>query len=648
MRRVETYLSGQITVFFALSLTLVCALLLGMVESARTQGARLYFTQAVNSSIDSLFSQYHRKLWKDYRLLGLEHYSEQQLADEMEQFITPYFEASDWYPERLEELSIREKYLLTDLDGEIFEKEVLEYMKYGVWSSLWDYATAETMLREIGEAGVLDRISDLYEGHSKEAARLEEAIEAIVTELEEQKRLYEEALSAVEVLSGSRFIRMMKDMKRPLSRLPEKVQIYSEKADRLAEALSVSRERFEAEKAELSDSVKRAMEADIREYEAYVEKNGARRMEIEGFPVRAEKNQQFLDEMIERAEAVEDYIASWEPEDEDDELDEEALWAPVKAGFQRYDLISFGGAGGIADKEKEGFLESVGNLISGNLLELVLPEGAVISKAELPLTDKPSITAFSGTDGCRLGLSDRVLMGEYTLKVLHYYGREKYGSRPETKGSGGLEVEYVLNGKETDYENLADTVMRILALREGMNLIYLFSDNEKRAEARTLALTITGAAGFTPLITVMTFFILGVWALGQAICDVRDLLAGRKVPFLHGRESFYLSLSGLLNLGETGTVSETGAGEKGLSYREYLRILLFKNQSSLYEYRIMDMIQMNVKSSQQDFLLNRCIYSLAVGAEAQTKHVLASMGMLAKYLPVEKLYTIQSETSCSY
>ncbi|MDO4266477.1 MAG: DUF5702 domain-containing protein [Eubacteriales bacterium] len=641
-------MSGQITVFFALTLTVVCALLLGMVESARTQGARLYFTQAVNSSIDSLFSQYHRKLWKDYRLLGLEHYSDEQLFDEMEQFITPYFEASDWYPEKVREFTVREKYLLTDFDGELFEKEVLEYMKYGVWSSLWDYATAETMLREIGEAGALDRISDLYEGHSKEAARLEEAIEAIVGELDEQKRFYEEALSAVEALSGSRFIRAMRDMKRSLSRLPEKVQNYEEKADRLAEALSVSRSRYEEEKEALSESVRQAMEADIREYEAYVEKNGIRRMEIAGFPARAEANQRFLDEVIADAEEVEDYISSWEPEDEDDELDEEALWSPVRARFLRYDLLSFGGAGGIADKEKEGFLEGVGNLISGNFLELVLPEGADVSKAKLPLTDSPSLTSFSGTDGCRLSLSERVLMGEYTLKVLHYFGRDLYGSHPETKGSGGLEVEYVLNGKETDYENLADTAMRILALREGMNLIYLFSDSEKRAEARTLAFTITGAAGFTPLITVMTFFILGVWALGQAICDVKDLLAGKKVPFLHGRDSFYLSLQGLLMLGQTGRVTETAAGDRGLPYREYLRILLFKNQSSLYEYRIMDMIQMNVKSSQQDFLLDRCIYSLAVQAEAETKHVLASMGMLAAYLPIEKMYTIQTETGLSY
>ena len=173
--------------------------------------------------------------------------------------------------------------------------------------------------------------------------------------------------------------------------------------------------------------------------------------------------------------------------------------------------------------------------------------------------------------------------------------------------------------------------MSLLAMREGLNLIYLFTDTEKRSEARALAAVITGVAGFTPLIAVMTFFILGVWALGQALCDVRDLLGGKEVPFLHSRQSFYLTLEGLLSIGSSNGVLPEGGGQEGFSYREYLRILLFYGQSSLYDYRMMDMIQMNVKSGQQDFLLTRCIYSMRMGAEAKTKHVLASLGMLGKH-----------------
>ena len=68
-------LCAEISVFLALTVSLVFALLLAVLESARTEGARLYLTIAANSSVDSLFSQYHRQLWEQYRLLGLEHYS---------------------------------------------------------------------------------------------------------------------------------------------------------------------------------------------------------------------------------------------------------------------------------------------------------------------------------------------------------------------------------------------------------------------------------------------------------------------------------------------------------------------------------------------------------------------------------------------
>ena len=43
-------------------------------------------------------------------------------------------------------------------------------------------------------------------------------------------------------------------------------------------------------------------------------------------------------EAVRKGKEIQDYIDDWEPDDEDDELDEEALWAPVltiTAGFQK-------------------------------------------------------------------------------------------------------------------------------------------------------------------------------------------------------------------------------------------------------------------------------------------------------------------------
>ena len=70
---------GEITVFLSLTLVCVLSLLLGLLETARTAGARLYLNMAANSAMASLMSQYNRNLWDMYHLLFLEYESERAI-----------------------------------------------------------------------------------------------------------------------------------------------------------------------------------------------------------------------------------------------------------------------------------------------------------------------------------------------------------------------------------------------------------------------------------------------------------------------------------------------------------------------------------------------------------------------------------------
>ena len=63
---------GEITVFLSLIIVCVLSLFMGLLESARTAGARLYAQVAANSAMDSVMSQYNRNLWEMYHLLFLE------------------------------------------------------------------------------------------------------------------------------------------------------------------------------------------------------------------------------------------------------------------------------------------------------------------------------------------------------------------------------------------------------------------------------------------------------------------------------------------------------------------------------------------------------------------------------------------------
>ena len=77
--------------------------------------------------------------------------------------------------------------------------------------------------------------------------------------------------------------------------------------------------------------------------------------------------------------------------DEDDELDEDALWQPVRARWSQYGMLTLGVEFGVRDKEKEGFLEQVGNMAGREMLELVLPEGTVVSGTALRPSGTPSV-----------------------------------------------------------------------------------------------------------------------------------------------------------------------------------------------------------------------------------------------------------------
>ena len=644
---------AELTVFLALITVIISAMLLLILESARVQGSRLYMTVAANSSIDSLFSQYHRKLWEEYRLLGLEHYAYDQISDEMSDFIKPYFEAENWYPIELSEIGIEDMRLLVEDDASYYEQEVIDYMHYGIAASVWSLIEADDFTDSIKDGTSVNGMSDLYEGHAREAMRLEEAIEDIGSNLTELDSHYNRAAACLEAYNGRGFVSEAKLMIKCSEQLPKLVEVYIRKADRMKEGLESSRKQLDAEfeSGNLSQSSRDTLNEDISEYESYVAEDGARRSEISGFTGRAENNISFLNDVITEAEEVMDYISSWEPEDEDDELDEESLWSPVISHFHSFDLITLGAKHGIQDKETEKKLENIKTLINGQLLKLVLPQGATLSTEEYSFGDKPSDNWLHKESVLTAPLADRLYLAEYTAQLMDYFGRGSFDADSTKTGSGHTEIEYILYGLNNDTDNLNATVKRLVAIRTGLNLIYLYSDTAKREEARTLALSITGAFGLTPLVTVTAFMIMSIWALGQAVCDVKHLLGGGKVPLMHDAETFSLSLTGLLGFNEAGFSENTDStdGGKGLKYLDYLRLLLFFSQNTEQDYRCMDIIQMNLIKTQSDFRFDRLIYSLEAEVNVKAGHVFSMLGTVQNSgYQTASSYNMSVKTAYSY
>lgn len=618
-------LKGQVTVFISLTMMCVFALLCCLLESARTAGARWYLQMAVSSAMDSVFSQYHRPLWDRYRLLFAEYEDEEELTADFLSFLEPYLATENWYPLEAEGAAAEEFLTAVDGQGSYLEQEILDYMKYGIWNMDFNAGNVTSLYDDIKEAGAVKITAGQYRGHARAAFLLEEALEDISDSLKKQEDWKQKGLNQLRHYDCSGFCGDAKKLIQELKRMPGLVDTYRKRADAMARGIEASRHSYEEQNAELRESTRMLLEQEFRQYESYIALEGEHRQEIERQAIISAEQIVLVEGTIEEAVRVQQIIDDWEAdEDEDDDgPDPEALWHPVIRRFEQFRITELSFSHGIADKEKENWLKQIEKISTDGFLNLVLPEGTIVSEAELNLAGLPSQTRIWSKDSRYPPLSDRLLINEYCGEFFACFLSGQPKIKPDDFAVT-YEMEYLIAGQGTDKENLSNTAVRLLAVREGLNLVHILSDSEKREQARTLALAISGAAAMTPIVFVTAFFIMSVWALSEAIMDLRGLLAGNKVVLLKTSDTWTLSIDQLLTMGRHKDAG-TGGGDKGLNYLSWLKILLITGDLAEQEYRMMDIIQMNLQKKQENFRMMRCLYRTRIRTRVCGKHVFFSL-----------------------
>lgn len=611
---------GQITVFISMILLCMFAMVCCLVESARTAGTRWYLQTAVSSSMDSVFSRYHRQLWDTYRLLFAEYEDESGLTQDFLTFLAPYLEAENWYPMRAESAHVEDMKFATGDHGIHLEESVIDYMEFGIWDLDFYEDSAEELWQLTREAEAVKAVSEQYRGHTKEAFRLEKSLEVISANLGRQARRKKDGLSELTRYSGSGFRREAQGMIRELEQIPKLVETYGKYADELAAHLAESKMEFERRQGELGTESREILLEEIRQYESYVAQDGARRTEVRRIAEEVPSQIRAVEAAVEEAFEVERVIDEWEDDDEDsDGPDLASLWRPVRRHFEQIPVASLSFAHGVADKEKEGWLNRIAELGEAKFLALVLPPDAVLSKEELNLKEAPSRTELWTANARSVSFGRRLLINEYCGTFFPSFVL----SNQEKADGAKYEMEYLIAGKDSDEANLSGAVRDLLAVRQGLNLMHILADATKREEARALALVITGASALTPLVFVATFFIMSVWALGEALCDVRGLLEGKKVALIKSGQDWHLDLDGLLRLG-AGDEMDGGGKDNGFSYLSWLKILLIRRDTIEQEYRMMDLMQMNLRRTQDSFRMRRSVYEARVRVIVLGKHVFFS------------------------
>lgn len=253
------------------------------------------------------------------------------------------------------------------------------------------------------------------------------------------------------------------------------------------------------------------------------------------------------------------------------------------------------------------------------ILTLVMPEGMQMSSKSLVLSATAShrernqgygdFSAMAGTDSAVPSL----FFGEYVM--------EHFSTAIDDGETGALDyqVEYILEGKAGDKANLEAVVKRLLFLRFVPNYLFLRGDSTCRAEAKAAALTLCSLMAVPAAAQAAEQAMLLSWAYGESIIDVRTLLKGNRVPVTKSRETWQLQLSSLLKIGTEEDNSDGADTEGGLSYKEYLRMLLFLEKRNLTCMRTLDLVEQRLREEkgQSFFRVDQCISRVEIRSRCE-------------------------------
>ena len=171
------------------------------------------------------------------------------------------------------------------------------------------------------------------------------------------------------------------------------------------------------------------------------------------------------------------------------------------------------------------------------------------------------------------------------------------------------EVEYILKGKDNDYDNLEAVINEMIWLRMPMNYAYLLTDLEKQSQALTLATTICVLTGTEPLAEIVKYLLLGCWAYGESLHEMKLLLAGECIPYVKTNLNWYTDLETLT------AVNSVERQTKGFSYEDYLMILLAKKSGDSLNKgyaRILDVVELNIQINNPTFQIEDCVGSINI------------------------------------
>ncbi len=253
--------------------------------------------------------------------------------------------------------------------------------------------------------------------------------------------------------------------------------------------------------------------------------------------------------------------------------------------------------------------DAVNALRGSGVLNLVLEDPSTVSTVKIDpgayFSHRPE--RMKGTGLCEEavevgGGSNELVFQTYLFEKCGCYGEEL------EKALMKYQIEYILMGKDTDWQNLEQVAKRLLLWREVANVLYILTDSAKVAEAQALAAALSAVILMPALMEPVKYTILFAWAYVESLQDVKTLLSGGRVPVWKTAADWKTGINCIKNARGSLTQDEGGSG---LNYKEYLQIMLFLQNEGTRTERAMDIMEMDIRRTpgNAEFRMDACFDS---------------------------------------
>ena len=220
-------------------------------------------------------------------------------------------------------------------------------------------------------------------------------------------------------------------------------------------------------------------------------------------------------------------------------------------------------------------------------------------------------------------------MMDLSYACLHF---NRFGNVVNEDALLKYEMEYLCIGRESDLDNLKGVVRRIMLLRFATNFSFACIDSEISGEAEAMADILAGAVSMPVLASAVKITLIGALAYGETLLDVHTLLEGGKIPLVKSAEAWNLTfLNAVEKLSERSRVKE---GRYNLDYENFLQIILLCQRKKVrMRYRMMDLMQINVRQKEEDFFMKDSLFSFKLKGSLNA----------GKWFPVIPVFDLVSE-----